>query len=239
VVEVEERALRSLKEHALAGAEGLVDEERGVGDVRTQAGGERLHAIGQVAGLERLFEQAVLLCQGGHELLPEDLGIEDVLHADAQPRGLVRVRGPDPPPGRPDLEPAEAALACRVRGDVPRHDQMGVAGDSQPVGLNSSRLELVELLDEQAGVDDAAGSDNADRAAVEDSRGDVVELERLAVADDGVSGVGAALVAAHDVGALGEQVDDLALPLVSPLRPHDHGRGHAEEIRRGPGRRRR
>jgi hypothetical protein len=54
----------------------------------------------------------------------------------------------------------------------------------------------------------------------------VVELERLAVADDRVARVRAALVAADEFGALGEQVDDLALALVAPLRADDHGGGH-------------
>ena len=42
---------------------------------------------------------------------------------------------------------------------------------------------------------------------------------------------GPALVAAHEVGLLGEQVDDLAFPLVAPLRPDDHGRGHVAHSR--------
>ena len=53
-----------------------------------------------------------------------------------------------------------------------------------------------------------------------------MERERLAARDDRVSGVGAALVAAHDVRVLGEQVDDLALPFVAPLCADDYGGGH-------------
>ena len=50
------------------------------------------------------------------------------------------------------------------------------------------------------------------------------------VADDHrVAGVGAALVADHQVGPLGEHVDELALPLVAPLGAHDH---HAGGLRR-------
>ena len=63
-------------------------------------------------------------------------------------------------------------------------------------------------------------------ARVEDPGRDVVELERLAADDDRVARVRAALVAADEFGALGEQVDDLALALVAPLRADDHGGGH-------------
>ena len=54
-------------------------------------------------------------------------------------------------------------------------------------------------------------------SGVEDPGGDQVELELLAVADDRVAGVVAALEAHDRVGALGEQVGDLALALVAPL----------------------
>ena len=85
---------------------------------------------------------------------------------------------------------------------------------------------VVDLLDEKPRIDDAPGADDGDLPLVEDPGGDVVELERLAVADDRVARVRAALVAADEVGALGEQVDDLALALVAPLRADDHGGGH-------------
>ena len=68
-----------------------------------------------------------------------------------------------------------------------------------------------------ARVEDDAVADHADLVRVEDPGGDQVELELLAVADDRVAGVVAALEADDHVGAVGEQVDDLPLPLVAPL----------------------
>ena len=77
-----------------------------------------------------------------------------------------------------------------------------------------------------------------------------MELELLAVADDRVAGVVAALEAHDRVGALGEQVGDLALALVAPLgadydesRHNDRrlcrllGADRARLLARGPGRR--
>ena len=50
-----------------------------------------------------------------------------------------------------------------------------------------------------------------------------MELELLAVADDRVAGVVAALEADDHVGLLGEQVGDLALALIAPLgADYDH-----------------
>src|SRR5947209_8441685 len=48
----------------------------------------------------------------------------------------------------------------------------------------------------------------------------------LAVDDEGVAGIVAALVADDDVGMLGKNVDDLALPFVTPLRSDHNHRGH-------------
>src|SRR6185503_14415072 len=58
------------------------------------------------------------------------------------------------------------------------------------------------------------------------------DLERLAAGDDRVPGIRAALVAAHDIRLLGEQVDDLALAFVAPLRADHDGRGHRRRVAR-------
>ncbi len=48
-------------------------------------------------------------------------------------------------------------------------------------------------------------------------------------------GVWAALVAADEVRVEGQQVDDLALAFVSPLRTDDHSCGHEPESARAGG----
>ena len=71
------------------------------------------------------------------------------------------------------------------------------------------------------GVQHDAGGDDALHLGPEDAAGHQRELEGLAVAHDGMPGVGAALVADHDIVLLGQQVDDLAFSLVAPLKS-DH-----------------
>ena len=53
--------------------------------------------------------------------------------------------------------------------------------------------------------------------------------------DDRVPCVRAALVAAHEIRVLREQVDDLALAFVSPLRADDDCRWHLRKCRAGAG----
>jgi hypothetical protein len=108
---------------------------------------------------------------------------------------------------------------------VPRHDQVRVARQADGLARDAAPLEVVELLDQHLRVDHAPGAEDA-RLAPEDPGRHEAELEGLAVGDDRVPRVRAALVAADDVRVLGEQVDDLALALVAPLRADDHGRGH-------------
>ena len=145
VVEVEERPLGALEEHAATVAEGAVDEERRIRDVRAEARGERLHPVGELLHLERLdavdpLEQDILLRERGLELLAKDLRVEDVLHADADACRLVGVGGADAAAGRADLEAPEPPLARRVDGDVPRHDQVGVSGDAEVLGRDAALL---------------------------------------------------------------------------------------------------
>ena len=64
------------------------------------------------------------------------------------------------------------------------------------------------------------------------------QLVDLAVDDQRVAGIVAALEAHHDVGALRQPVDDLALAFVAPLRADDHHIGHASSLRSLQSRRR-
>jgi hypothetical protein len=62
---------------------------------------------------------------------------------------------------------------------------------------------------------------------VQDARRDQVQDGLLAIDDQRVAGVVPALEAHHGIRPLGEQVDDLALALVTPLgADHDYASAH-------------
>ena len=235
MVEVEQRALRAFEEDALAAAKRAIDEQRRVRDVRGAAaprsrGTRRRPPRRRTARAVHALEPDVLLLDRELELLAQDLRVEQVLDADADPRRLVGVGGTDPAPRRADLEPTEPALARAVERDVPGHDEMRVPGhEEQALGDMPAGLELVQLGDQDGRIDHAAGADRA-RLSGHDPARNLPNLVRLPGDDDGVPGIRAALVTADEVGVLGEQVDDLPLPLVAPLRPDDHGRGHMPSV---------
>ena len=234
VVDVEQRALRALEQDDAVVVERAVGQRRRVGDELLQAMAERevlvAHRLEVQPRVARERPQAqALRLERGHDLLLEDLLVEHVLHADPEARGLVGVAGPDPALRRADLELAELRLAGVVEHQVVGHDQVGVGRDLEPADVDAPRPQVVDLLGQHARVDHDAVADHARLAGVEDPARDEVELPRLAVAHDRVPGVVAALEADDHVRALGEQVDDLALPLVAPLGANDDDSRHVEE----------
>ena len=233
MVDVEHRPLRALEDDLLAVVEHVPHQLRGVGDVLLEAVAVGQVLLGHRVQVERgvLLERAQRQALGLHrrdDLLLQDLLVEQVLHADAQPRGLVRVARPDPPARGADLQAAELGLAGGVQQQVVGHDQVRVGRDAQPADVHAPGAQGVELLDQHLRVDHHAVADHAALARVEDPRRDQVELPLLAVPHDRVPGVVAALEAHDRVGLLGEQVGDLALALVAPLGADYHDSGHAE-----------
>ena len=91
---------------------------------------------------------------------------------------------------------------------------------SRPLAIALRLREVVQLDEQLFGVEHDAVADDAGGAGMEDARRDLVQDVEVAADDDGVTRVGAALVAHHEVGALREHVDQLALPLIAPLRAH-------------------
>ena len=70
-------------------------------------------------------------------------------------------------------------------------------------------------------IDDHAGRNDALHLGPKNAAGDQRKLERLPVHDDGVPGIGPALVANDDIVPLGEKIDDLPLGFITPLQPND------------------
>ena len=103
--------------------------------------------------------------------------------------------------------------------------------------VDAARGEHVELVDQRHRVDDDAVADDRRDVRVEHARRRQVELEDLVAADDRVAGVVAALVADDHRDLLGQEVGRLALALVAPLEPDDHGGGHQDALPIAAGRR--
>ena len=121
------------------------------------------------------------------------------------------------------FSPSEHARVQRaIFGDVPGKDHVGPIAEHQVVAdLDAARAPGRRSPADAGRVEHHAAGDDALHAGREDAAGNERELVGLAAGDDGVAGVGAALIADDDVVLAGQQVDDLALGLVAPLQT-DH-----------------
>ena len=226
-VEVEHGGLGAFQEHVVAAIEGALDEREGVLDV-----GVELARIAEVLledGLRVELGLAVQLVQdrvlhlSDHEvdlLAHEDLLLE-VADAEADAAHLVAISGADAAPGGSQPVVAAHALFEAVEDRVVAHDHVRALADDQVVGLQAALAQLLDLLQDHTRIDHHAVADDARDLRVEDSAGQQLELELAVLGDHGVAGVVAALWADHEVGLLGQVVDDLALALVAPLPADD------------------
>ncbi len=99
---------------------------------------------------------------------------------------------------------------------------MGTSADSHSsLELQPPSPEGVVLLEELLHVQDHAVAQQAALPVVQDPRRDLVQNELFLTHVHGVPRVGPTLIAGHDVGVLGQDVDDLPLPLVTPLTADD------------------
>ena len=232
VVEVEHGALRALEEDRAPRVDPLREQQRGVGDVGRQPAREAkvrpedpLHR--ESLRVVDLAQDAVLLGDVVLELLPEELGIEEIGHPDADAGGLVGIGGPHALAGGADAPLARLGFRRAVQRRVIRHDQVRVLGDVEVAVQGDPALhQRLHLLDHGRGVHHHPAADHAPAARAEDARGQRLEDELLAPHHDGVPGVVAALIAHHRVHVRGQHVHQLALGLVAPLRAHDHDVRH-------------
>ena len=138
VVEVEERGLRALEQHVLRRRSSASCTRLTVsamcGSSRGRHSSRYWSAISSASSgswLKTLARTWFFSFSDHVELGPEDLGVEQVLHPQADPGRLVGVGRADAPLGGAELVRAEAALGEPVDLLVVREDQVGVAADLQ------------------------------------------------------------------------------------------------------------
>src|SRR6266542_368588 len=232
MVQVQERGLGSFQQKVLPFPESPPQKAAGLDDVRGEALPLRQVVVGDAIGLHgkpvvHLRQDQVLLLEDDVQLLPEDLGVRQILHPEPDPGGLVCVGRPDPPLGGAQAVLAQVALGELVQLQEVGHHQVGIAGDEEARGVDAPGGQRVHLLEEGTGVDHHPVPDHAGHMGVENPGRDQVELEELATGHHGVAGVVSPLVSNDEVGTPGQEVGDLSLPFVPPLGAHQDRRRHA------------
>ena len=159
----------------------------------------------------------------------------EIAEADRQRAAhLVAIAGADAAAGRADrLAPRQAAVELLVFGNVPRKHEVGPVADPQlAFDANAALLEHVDFPDHAGGIEGHAAGDDAGDVVAENAAGNEGELPGLAVGDDGVAGVGAALITDDDLVVFREDVDELAFGFVTPLQTDNACAGHGKRSSR-------
>ena len=207
MVDVEQSALRAFQEHGLAGLQGTVEQQAGVGDAVRETFRLSQQRLGDLIRVERfsvvdLDQDLVLELQRRGDLGGQQFGVAHIGHPDADPRDLVLVTRTDAAAGRADLLAAQIALGDFVDGHVIRHQQVRVRGDQQPGGVHPAVIEAAQFGQQHSRVDDDSVADDVGDTRRQDARRDEVQREVVPVGQHhGVPGVVSALVAHHPLHA--------------------------------------
>src|SRR5204863_7577211 len=123
-------------------------------------------------------------------------------------------------------------LAQEVELLVIRQDEVRLVTDDQPVAdVDAGGGELVDLGKERLWIDHYAVADDAGDAGMENAGRQQPQHELAPVRVHRVAGVVAALVTSDDGKVRRQEIDDLALALVTPLRAqHCYVRSHRSEV---------
>ena len=89
------------------------------------------------------------------------------------------------------------------------------------VDRNAAAEQAVDLLQDAGRVDHDSAGDDALHAWGEDAAGNERQFVGLTIADDGMAGIAAPLIADDDVVLFGQDVDELAFGFVAPLQTDD------------------
>ncbi len=227
VVDIEQRALRAFEQQVAAGLVRCVQLRRHVADHRTQARHQGHRVVEGLLEVDRFAAQVVhqhevVVFQVFLQLLGEALFVEHVGDADRAARHFVFVGRADALAGGADLVFAALGFARLVDGDVVRQDDRAGFRNFQARGdFDAGGFELVDFAHHVRHGNDHAVADVAGHAFAHDARRDQLQRGFLALDDQGMAGVMAALET-NDAGRMvGQPVDDFALAFIAPLGADD------------------
>jgi len=156
-------------------------------------------------------------------------GLEQITDPHAGATDSILVRRTDAATGGADLALTACGLASLIEGPVHGQDHVRAIRDAQALARNrhALRLEPRDLGEQHLRIDDDARADHVERVLAQDARWDQMQDRLLALHDERVSSVRAALEPRDELRARAQMIDDLALALVAPLG------ADADDVRHG------
>src|SRR4051812_37022984 len=99
-----------------------------------------------------------------------------------------------------------------------------VAHIESPLNVDTIRDQLIDLGEERIGIENDSISDCTSHTGMKNSARDLMQNEGFFSDMHGVARICATLISHHPVGTLGDNIDELALPLIAPLCADDYDR---------------
>ena len=196
-----------------------------------------LAAVVEVAQVDFVERERLRVVDQGEELVfhlehlaqpaQQRLFVQQIAHADTDPRHLVGVGRADATAGGADPGIAAQCLLELVLQHVIGHDNVGPLADEELRGADTLGAQVIQLLEQHGWIDHDAAADHIDRARVEDARGHDVQLEGAALVDNRMASVVAAAVADDQPRSIGQQIHNVALAFIAPL-----GTDHSDDRHR-------
>ena len=134
--------------------DGAIQQQRGVGDERRHAIGDRRVVGEHLVRIERLaveqrVRDGVLLAAGVLDVLLQQLLVQQVLHAQAAARHLVLVGGTNAARGGANLHPSGRVLRRQLdQAMVGKNDVGAIADEEVAVNLHAGGAQRVDFLHE-------------------------------------------------------------------------------------------
>lgn len=237
MVQIEEASLSSFKEDLLFQIDGVQQERCGIGDVLSEFIRISL-VITQDLCFGEGFELRVQRLEHG-VLEGDDLldPLLELIRSDeiSDPDGmrtpcLLLITGSDPAHGRADRFVLAGFFQHSFLSLMPRHDDMCAIADQQILfDFNSLPFESLHFVEEGRWIHDHAGTDDGLDVRSENSGGDEREFVFHTLADDGMSGVVAPLIADDQIVPICQQINDLSLGFITPLQSDNRRPRHCSE----------
>ncbi|RMV57311.1 hypothetical protein ALP09_04765 [Pseudomonas amygdali pv. lachrymans] len=228
VVDVQQRTLGTFEHDVLAVATHFMQRS---GDVEHQ----RLEQIGIFHALVecllevdgRLFvvidQHEVVVVEQLAQLGREAFAMEQVANAQTATRNLVFVSRADTTTGGADLEFAAGFFTRLVQCNMVRQDQRAGRADAQTLThRNAFLFQLDDFAQERVGSNHYTVTDQALHAFAQYTGRNQVQYGFLTVDHQCVTSVVATLIANYGGSMFGQQINDLAFALITPLSAQDY-----------------